>query len=131
MYESPVNLTFMDEMVDNIVKQQKEQEENYIMEYVRKICIDVDKEELLKALQYDREQYEKGYQDGINADKWIDCKDKLPTEFFTVLVALKNGYVTTARYRLEEFVPEDKFVDRFVEENPVIAWQPLPEAPNR
>lgn len=126
MYESPINLTFIDDMVKNI----EEQEENYIVEYVRKIDIDVDKEELLKALRYDREQYEKGYQDG-NADKWIDCKDELPTEFFTVLVALKNGYVTTARYRLKEFVPEDKFVDRFVEENPVIAWQPLPKAPNR
>ena len=70
MYESPINLSFFDDIISNMVKQQNEQEENHIVEYVRKIGIDVDKEELFKALRYDREQYEKGYQDGLNADKW-------------------------------------------------------------
>lgn len=38
--------------------------ENGIFEAVQKVNIDVDKEELIKALQYDRNQYDKGYADG-------------------------------------------------------------------
>ena len=52
--------------------------EDEIMKAVQNVGIQVDKEELLKALKYDREQYEKGYQDGLNADRWIPCHEKLP-----------------------------------------------------
>lgn len=38
--------------------------ENDIMTCVASYGIDVDKEELLKALAYDRDQYDKGYTDG-------------------------------------------------------------------
>jgi hypothetical protein len=34
------------------------------MEAVSKYCISVDKDELIKALNYDREQYEIGYKEG-------------------------------------------------------------------
>ena len=54
-YESPiaVHTAFVTESI-------KEQQEGVILEAVQKIGVDVDKEELLKALTYDREQYEKG-----------------------------------------------------------------------
>ena len=48
---------------------------------VVKACMDmginIDKDELLKALRYDRRQYEKGYFDGIRArdDEIVRCKD--------------------------------------------------------
>jgi hypothetical protein len=43
-----------------------EQEENQLMMHLRQeIGYAVDKEELIKALQYDRQQYEKGYKDGL------------------------------------------------------------------
>ena len=38
--------------------------DNQIVGEVLKIGIDIDKDELIKALKYDREQYEKGYEDG-------------------------------------------------------------------
>lgn len=38
--------------------------EDKILKAVQEACIQVDKDELLKALAYDREQYEKGYHDG-------------------------------------------------------------------
>lgn len=37
-----------------------------IMKAVREVGVIVDKEELLKALQYDRLQYRKGYADALN-----------------------------------------------------------------
>lgn len=36
------------------------------MKAIRKVGVNVDKGELIKALQYDRNQYEKGYEDGKN-----------------------------------------------------------------
>ena len=62
MYESPISIT---EITDNIIKEQNEQFENDLMYQIRiNYHIDVDKEQLIRALQYDHEQYEKGYQDG-------------------------------------------------------------------
>ena len=55
MWESPVNV---------IYGEMQTQIEGYIFKEIQNVGIDVDKEELLKALQYDREQYSKGYSDG-------------------------------------------------------------------
>lgn len=54
-YESPINL-IMGEYRCHI-------EEN-IFNAVQNVGVDVNKEELIKALAYDRKQYEKGYQEG-------------------------------------------------------------------
>ena len=54
-YESPVHL---------IMSQMNTAFEGEVMKAVQKFCVDVDKEELMKALQYDRGQYGKGYKDG-------------------------------------------------------------------
>ncbi len=61
MYESPINII---EIQDSFVSEIKEKTEEMVFTEIRRIGVDVDKEELLKALQYDREQYEKGYSDG-------------------------------------------------------------------
>ena len=61
MYESPINFIFGD-IQTQIVKQQ----ENEVYMAVQKCGVDVDKEELMRALQYDREQYEQGYEDAVN-----------------------------------------------------------------
>ena len=42
----------------------EKQEDEYIMTAVREIYPAIDKEELLKALAYDRDQYHKGFNDG-------------------------------------------------------------------
>lgn len=64
MYESPINFIFGD-IQTQIVKQQEE--EMYMA--VQKCGVNVNKEELMKALQYDREQYEKGYEDAVRQVK--------------------------------------------------------------
>lgn len=55
MYESPVN---------QILGEMQTTYENECIKYVQSVGFDVDKEELTKALAYDRNQYEKGYTDG-------------------------------------------------------------------
>lgn len=68
MYKSPINI--VSQWVDEQVKEMQKQEETAIVaEITRKIGVDVDKDELIRALNYDRHQYEKGYADGRMSGK--------------------------------------------------------------
>lgn len=72
MWESPITM-----INENIARDITRKTEETLVEYVHKVGFDVDKEELVKALAYDRQQYEKGYADG-RADRdaeIIRCKD--------------------------------------------------------
>ena len=53
-YQSPIDI---------IQTQMQSQIEGDIYKAVMKVGVNVDKDELLKALQYDRDQYQKGYTD--------------------------------------------------------------------
>lgn len=55
MYESPVNVVY---------NQMRTEVDNHIFKAIVNVGVDVNKEELIKALQYDRGQYDKGYKDG-------------------------------------------------------------------
>ena len=59
-YESPISIIIRD-----MQKQFNYDVENNILKAVRQYHIEVDKDELLKALEYDRGQYDKGYSDGF------------------------------------------------------------------
>lgn len=63
-YKSPIEV-FQTEMQSQI--------EGEIYKAVMKVGIYVDKDELLKALQYDRNQYQKGYTD--RDSEIVRCKD--------------------------------------------------------
>jgi hypothetical protein len=63
-YESPINIIYGE--INNKL-------ENEVLTAIHNLGIDVNKEELVRALRYDREQYQKGYED---RDKEIvRCKD--------------------------------------------------------
>ena len=64
MYKSPIDL---------IVGQMNIQFEGEVCKAVQNVGVDVDKDELLKALQYDRGQYQKGYND--RDAEIVRCKD--------------------------------------------------------
>ena len=68
MYKSPIKV-FTDELSLYY--------DNNIVEAVQRYDINVDKDELLKALRYDRQQYDKGFADGKIAaiDEIVRCKD--------------------------------------------------------
>ena len=61
MYKSPI-----EKIYGEIQTQIEQEDEKMVMKAVRKVGINVDKESLIKALQYDRNQYTKGYEDGKN-----------------------------------------------------------------
>ena len=65
MYESPIKTVVTDMKLMDI----KEQLDSEIMRAVVNAEITVDREELIKALAYDRDQYNKGYEDGWKAAK--------------------------------------------------------------
>lgn len=65
MWESPIEIIKTDIQTHH---------EEMVMEAVLSCGINVNKEELIKALQYDRQQYEKGYEDAKaerKKGKWI------------------------------------------------------------
>jgi hypothetical protein len=68
MYKSPIEV-FIDEMHTKI--------DDGVYSAVQNYGITVDKDELLRALRYDRDQYEKGYADGKRAafERLTRCKD--------------------------------------------------------
>ena len=72
MYKSPISI------YETAVKTIMEQRENAIFAKVQDAFdVQVDKQELIRALMYDRNQYEKGYADG-KADamaELVRCKD--------------------------------------------------------
>ena len=51
--------------------------DNFILNEIRKYDVKVDKEELVKALKYDRNQYEKGYANGKK-----DAAEKILTTIY-------------------------------------------------
>ena len=73
-YESPIK-----ETIKELELQLKEQHEHKIAQAIQEIEIKVDKDELIKALSYDRGQYEKGYKDGIESVNKIlkDLKEEI------------------------------------------------------
>ena len=66
MYESPIDI---------ITGQIKTNYEDGIYRAVQNVGINVDREELLKALEYDRGQYEKGFDDGFAQASKIALQD--------------------------------------------------------
>lgn len=88
-YESPIKLFEqfgqIDSLIPQIEKRIQDVREDYVHSMVVKTGIAVDKEELLKALQYDRGQYEKGYADGrLSAQsegEWEKHLDEYDCEF--------------------------------------------------
>lgn len=75
-YESPIT-----RIAEESIKRVIESEEGYLIECVRNVGFNIDKEELQKALLYDRGQYEKGYSKGYSDGRMareaeiVRCKD--------------------------------------------------------
>ena len=70
MYRAPIELLYQEpSMVDEIVKGVDDKIEKMVCSAVVNCGVNVDKEELIKALNYDRQQYEQGYKDGYEKAK--------------------------------------------------------------
>jgi flagellar biosynthesis/type III secretory pathway protein FliH len=59
MYENPI------EMIQRTINEKMKQEEDrYVYEIEQQVGFHIDKQELIRALNYDRDQYNQGYIDG-------------------------------------------------------------------
>ena len=92
-YQSPIKLNqtleWEEGTADKISKYIAGEIDNLILESCMKVVCDVNEEELLKALQYDRGQYEKGYADGKRDAQphWVSVFDDLPRHNAVVVVS--------------------------------------------
>jgi len=83
-YQSPITM-----YTERIIKDINEKQDGYLIEEVRKVGFDINKEELAKALTYDRDQYMRGYTDGrmykptviTNADRIRAMSDEELAQF--------------------------------------------------
>ena len=76
MYESPI--TIIESTLDSISKAIIKQRDDAIFAEIQSAFgVDMDREELIRALQYDRDQYGKGYADGKRdaQDELVRCRD--------------------------------------------------------
>ena len=121
MYNSPIEL-IVDEITHQIVKQKDENIYQAVLSYIP----NVDKEELLRALQYDRNQYEKGYMDGKAdaAQRWIPVSERLPEQYESVIVWTSDREIGEAEYDGKQFywTSDDNYTN-------ATHWMPLPEPP--
>ena len=76
MYKSPITIieSTMDSFAKSIIKQK---DDAIFAEIQHSFGVDLDREELIRALKYDREQYDKGYADGIRdaREELVRCKE--------------------------------------------------------
>lgn len=104
MYESPIEI---------IQSEMQTEYENGILRAVQKYDIHCNKEELTKALAYDRDQYRKGYEDA--KPRWIPCSERLPKDCQRVLIQVINGNMYVINF------------SAVGETSHIVAWMPLPD----
>ena len=118
MYESPIKI---------IQGQLQTQLEGQVMKAIQNVGVVVDKEELIRALKYDRGQYSKGFRDGT--PKWIPVTERLPEEWVTVLVWSRCGFCETAVYLGIPGKWRVTWNHDMLEVDTITHWMPLPEPP--
>lgn len=97
MYESPVK---------QILGEMQVTYENECLKAIQSYGFDVNKEELVKALEYDRNQYDKGYKDGYveGIDKFAEVVKKE----YEQAVSIPNMEKETAYFVIDEMAKRMK-----------------------
>ena len=95
MYETPIKL---------MQRQLEIREENGILNAIKEVGVVVDKEELIKALQYDRGQYDKGYSDGIK--EFVERFDVAIDEKIGDAIKALNPHLYLAKMVAKDIVKE-------------------------
>lgn len=121
--------------IEIFLGQMRMEQENGIVKAIQQQGVNVDKDELNKALAYDRDQYEKGYVNGyyagLTADKWISVEDRLPPlDYYDFVLVWDSwqkcvciGHYSHREGRWEQEPTLKPF------QNKITHWSPFPEAP--
>ena len=130
MYESPIKV------VEDAFNTQYE---NGVLRAIQNVGFHVDKLELTKALEYDRNQYIKGFEDAKAQyeNPWIPCSERLPENEdyvlcwyeYKIMGGTHNGELNQT-YGVGWFFKRNRswLVDSSIGINAhVLAWMPLPE----
>jgi hypothetical protein len=155
VYNSPITIF---EPTQTIYEQIAKATEEYIYKAVLSQNIDVNRDELIKALRYDRDQYNKGYHDAMLEQKneWISVKSRPMDAEERKEWSEKFGYDLSDDEAVifVSQMPDDNqevlvctkwgriYVDKFLEDpdygvsfeengdmDGIVAWMPLPEPP--
>lgn len=103
MYKAPIEIC---RTIEDIIQKVVEETDNQVYEAVFRVGVNVDKEELIKALRYDRGQYEKGYADGVRT-----FAERLKQKALAIHKSIDDNYL----YQISNtFI--DKIVDGMVGE---------------
>ena len=102
-----------------VQEQLNNQEEKNILKAVAGVGINVDKDELIKALHYDRNQYKKGYEDACSRFKWIPVEERLPEVNGFYTVCFDDEFITTIEFDGDWIL--------WAGATEVVAWMPLPK----
>lgn len=115
MYESPITL-----MVKEMAEQAAKRLDEETFKAIYSVMPTVDKDELIRALQYDRGQYDKGYTDGKRdaMEELVHCKDckyngtdDCPMVFEEDVTWDDDGYIEWDRI-IHDRSHDDGFCDR-------------------
>lgn len=142
MYESPIKLS-MEEIAEDIHKNLDE----CIVESIARYGIAIDKDSLIRALTYDRDQYQKGYADAKAEQSWIPVEKGLPEErdwylgifkepdtgwinpipfICDYLLGTKTKATTKEGWILKGFTDREEYIDYYFNLE-CVAWCHLPE----
>lgn len=120
MYESPIHI-YQRELNAKI----ESRIDSQIFEATMEVGVSVDKDELIKALRYDRDQYAKGYADGKKATSaWISVEERLPEQYGPFLIADNEGNMEVATW-----TKQFGWFSGCNRVKHVTHWMPLPEPP--
>ena len=120
MYESPIEKIFGQIQTQMV----KNDEDNMMVQVQQAVGYTVNKEELIRALQYDRQQYEKGYADACRImTGWIPISERLPEVGIDVLICDMEGTIYLS-HRSSYGSYFDEWGHKI---KGIRAWMPLPE----
>ena len=108
-YKSPIT-----RIMSDIQTQIIQEGENQVFQAVQNCDVMVDREELIKALQYDRGQYEKGYKDGAIAElekikvEVQEMSNANPSYWYTCDVVDRAYLIDMIDERISELKGENK-----------------------
>ena len=129
MYESPIEMFSVTDYVDKISKQIDEQTGDIVWSAVTKVGVNVNKEELIRALKYDRGQYEEGYIDGKrDAIVWHPYPEEKPRTSGRYLCVCQNEILTFGKFRIDSWEVLDERYG-YIPYWGVKWWAELPDTP--